>query len=178
MHDFVQNCTFFSTSVSNSRHSRSCKTRRLSDFSVYMLSISFDQIQCPIMLNFKGDEIYKSSLWDTTVSKQEAMFSLLAEDTMRCSKTVARNESKRIVINSVKGPECVGLLHPCKSHQSIHVPIKHVVCAVGNPPFKVTHRFGESALILTSAFCLLTMSSSNKMQRQPFKHRYLNSKDY
>lgn len=51
------------------------------------------------------------------VSKQEAMFSLLPENTMMRSKTVTCNESKCIEINRVKGPESMGL-HPCKSHQS------------------------------------------------------------
>lgn len=33
-----------------------------------------------------------------------------------CSKTVTCNESERVVISSVKGPESRGLLPPCKSH--------------------------------------------------------------
>lgn len=64
------------------------------------------------------------------VSKQEAMFSLLTEDTMMCSKTVTCNESKLIVINSIKGPESIGLLHPCKSHLSSPILINNVVCSL------------------------------------------------
>lgn len=73
------------------------------------------------------------------VSKQAAMLSFLTTETMMCSKTVTCNESKRIVIKSIKGPRRMELLHPCISHQSSWILIKNVVCTVSSCLFKVTH---------------------------------------
>lgn len=56
------------------------------------------------------------------------MFSALKEDTMMCSKSVTCNDYMCMVINSVKRPESMGLLHSNKSPESRPALIKYVVC--------------------------------------------------
>lgn len=65
--------------------------------------------------------------------------SFLAADTVMRSKTVTCNESQWIGIKSIEGPRRMGLMHPCKLHQSAPVLIKDVACTVSSWLFKVTH---------------------------------------
>lgn len=93
-------------------------------------------IQYPIIHIFKSDEMYKFSLWDTALSVNKRQC-FLTEDTMMCSKTVTCNESKCVMMNSVKGLEHMGLLDPCKSHHRSRILINSSFCTVGSSLFKV-----------------------------------------
>ena len=58
---------------------------------------------------------------------------------MMCSNTVTCNESERVVMSSVEGPEIVRLLPPCKSHLRSRTTINNVVHTVIGPLSKVRH---------------------------------------